>query len=636
MIKKISKSIEFRLAALAVLALTLLSGSVIVMGLLLENGKANIAAFDHIHSLQKYENEQRMAIQHVEALAKSAESSEFHSAARARGELKHELHAISANSREQKFPKSETASIEPHRKIRQRLKTVLTSYSVATSKVTAALTASEQLSANDAAALDAATAMALKELADIDADLSDTLNAAIGDVKQSYAWTVVPLLAVFFSGIVLVAAVAIFFKKIVSSARSHSTALEGLANDDWSVKVSGSDVGGELGDVTNAIVRLQEKMRTWQANDAKYAEAHENFLSSFVVALQNFSDGDLRFRINEKYSDEYEPIRQTFNEAAEKVEKSIATIVVRAAQLREGSSRMLSASDELSRHTEEQASSLEETSASMEEMAATVRQTANNAVEASKSANSMLETATVAGDVTSKAVRAMEKIENSSKQVTDIVDLIEDIAFQTNILALNAAVEAARAGDSGKGFAVVANEVRALSQRSSQALKDVKELIDSSNHSVAEGVDLVRRAENSLAEIAGSTETAANLVREIASASQEQAAGIEQVTTAVTSMDHMTQQNAALVQETTAALHSAQSGIQHLDEIVSNFRTKNEEDLLDEDLLEKARQPLALHAKTGATKRDFPTAKQPVERTTIQGNGTSDGATALDAGWTEF
>ena len=176
-----------------------------------------------------------------------------------------------------------------------------------------------------------------------------------------------------------------------------------------------------------------------------------------------------------------------------------------------------------------------------------------------------------------KAIAAMGKIEDSSRQIGDIVGLIQEIAFQTNLLALNAAVEAARAGEAGKGFAVVANEVRALAQRAGQASKDIKGLIINSDNQVREGVALVKQAGSSLGEIVASAKKVATFVSEIAAATQEQSSGIEQVSKAVTGMDQMTQQNAALVEETNAALHSAQSQIDELRKVVSFFQMRDAE-----------------------------------------------------------
>jgi methyl-accepting chemotaxis protein len=213
----------------------------------------------------------------------------------------------------------------------------------------------------------------------------------------------------------------------------------------------------------------------------------------------------------------------------------------------------------------------------MEELSATVRQNADNAQEANKASAAARDAAVGGGEISGKAVESMTKIEESSRQITEIVGLIQEIAFQTNLLALNAAVEAARAGDAGKGFAVVANEVRALAQRSSQASKDIKTLIVDSDDKVRAGAEMVKQAGGALEEIVESVKSVADFVSEIAAASQEQASGIDQVSRSITNLDEITQQNAALVEETTAALHSAQSQVDDLRQAVAFFKTGDED-----------------------------------------------------------
>jgi methyl-accepting chemotaxis protein len=209
----------------------------------------------------------------------------------------------------------------------------------------------------------------------------------------------------------------------------------------------------------------------------------------------------------------------------------------------------------------------------MEELSTTVRQNAENAQEANQVSEAARDVANAGSGVAEKAISAMSGIEESSRQITDIVGLIQEIAFQTNLLALNASVEAARAGDAGKGFAVVANEVRALAQRAATASKDIKALITNSDDQVKDGVELVNEAGASLGEIVSSVKKVADFVSEIAAASQEQSAGIDQVSNAITNMDEMTQQNAALVEETTGAIQSAVSQVEDLRQAVGFFRT---------------------------------------------------------------
>ena len=230
----------------------------------------------------------------------------------------------------------------------------------------------------------------------------------------------------------------------------------------------------------------------------------------------------------------------------------LVDIKTAASEVNNASSEISASTTDLSQRTEEQASSLEETSASMEEMSATVKKNAENAQQANQSANETAAVADRGGAVVSQAVTAMSKIEESSRKISDIISVIDEIARQTNLLALNAAVEAARAGEAGRGFAVVASEVRSLAQRSSQAAKDIKDLITNSSSQVQEGVQLVNRTGTSLTEIVESIKKVAQIVADIAVASNEQATGIDQINTALNQMDEVTQQNSALVEENAA------------------------------------------------------------------------------------
>ena len=243
-----------------------------------------------------------------------------------------------------------------------------------------------------------------------------------------------------------------------------------------------------------------------------------------------------------------------------------------AHEVTNASSEISTSTTDLSQRTEEQAASLEETSASMEQISATVKKNAENAQEANQSAMSTREVAGRGGEVVAKAVDAMAMIDDSSRKMSDIIGVIDEIARQTNLLALNAAVEAARAGEAGRGFAVVASEVRSLAQRSSQAAKDIKDLITNSNGQVQEGVGLVNKAGTALTEIVESIERVTQIVSEIATASAEQSTGIEEVNKALAQMDEMTQQNSALVEENAATAKTLEQQAFAMDERVAFFR----------------------------------------------------------------
>ncbi len=267
-----------------------------------------------------------------------------------------------------------------------------------------------------------------------------------------------------------------------------------------------------------------------------------------------------------------------------------------AAQLSKGN-------DDLSQRTQEQASALEETASSMEEMTATVKQNADNARQANQLAAGARSQAERGGAVVQRAVSAMEEINGSSRKISDIISVIDEIAFQTNLLALNAAVEAARAGEQGRGFAVVASEVRSLAQRSASAAKEIKDLINDSVEKVSAGTGLVDDSGKALAEIMESVKKVSDIVAEIAAASEEQASGIEQVNTAVTQMDSTTQQNAALVEEAASAAKSMEQQAQRLIADISFFRTASQA------RVEHAPQPAAAVAAPAAIKPLRPAAR---------------------------
>jgi methyl-accepting chemotaxis protein len=335
--------------------------------------------------------------------------------------------------------------------------------------------------------------------------------------------------------------------------------IEAAACGDFSRRI---DLSGKSG----LAAKLGEGVNTWADNiSAAFGQ-----VSEVMSALAN---GDVTRRMEGDYRGDLAQLKSEINRMADGISSVVSRIVGAAATVQGATHEIGSGVTDLAERTEQQASALEETAASMEQMSATVRQNALNAQEANRAATSTRDLAIGGGEIAGRAVAAMSRIEDSSRQITEIVDLIEEIAFQTNILALNAAVEAARAGEAGRGFAVVANEVRALSQRSSQALKDIKTQIASSDASVKAGVDLVKQAGMSLGEIVESVKRVAGLVAEIASASQEQSSGIEQVSRAIGSMDQMTQQNASLVEETNSALNSAQAQVDDLQSAVSFFKT---------------------------------------------------------------
>lgn len=290
------------------------------------------------------------------------------------------------------------------------------------------------------------------------------------------------------------------------------------------------------------------------------------------TATDAVASGDLTHRITANYEGRFAELKDNTNRTAEQLAEIVSQIQSATGEIENASSEITSGTMDLSSRTEQAASNLEETAASTEEMAATVKQNAENAKSASGLAGSADQSAKTGGEVVEQAITAMAGIEESAGKITDIISVIDEIAFQTNLLALNASVEAARAGEAGKGFAVVAQEVRQLAQRSAQAASDIKTMIQNSNGQVKQGVELVNQAGNALSEILGSIGKVAGIVGEIASASQEQADGVQEINGSITSMDEMTQQNSALVEESTAAAKALGDQAGRLTELMNFFK----------------------------------------------------------------
>jgi len=320
----------------------------------------------------------------------------------------------------------------------------------------------------------------------------------------------------------------------------------------------------------------EDRRRHVEAERRQREAEQADALGAFAAALDRLAGGDLRCRLERALSPAYEGLRRDFNGAVGRLQTAMQSVAQSTRDVGTGADEIRRASDDLARRTEQQAATLEETAAALDEITNTVRKTAAGARTAQEAVTAASEDAAGSTLVLRETVAAMAGIESQSRQIASTIGVIDEIAFQTNLLALNAGVEAARAGDAGRGFAVVASEVRALAQRSAEAAKSITALIRDSGAQVARGVRLVDDTALALERIAAQVTRLRGLIGEIAGAAAEQATGLGQVNVAVSQMDQVTQQNAAMVEETTAASNQLAHEVKGLNELLGQFRTVEE------------------------------------------------------------
>jgi methyl-accepting chemotaxis protein len=345
--------------------------------------------------------------------------------------------------------------------------------------------------------------------------------------------------------------------------------------------------------------------------------------SALAVGMKALASGDLTYQINEPVSEDFEALRDDFNSAVKQLGDTLAAVAASTRTIDGGTREISAGTEDLSKRTEQQAASLEETAAALDQITVNVTNSTQRAEEAREIAMRAKSSATRSGEVVAQAVDAMNRIEGSSNQISNIIGVIDEIAFQTNLLALNAGVEAARAGEAGKGFAVVAQEVRELAQRSAQAAKEIKGLIQNSAGEVGNGVKLVRETGEALKAIENLILSINDHMNAIATSAREQSSGLSEVNTAVNQMDHVTQQNAAMVEESNAASASLAMESARLSDMIARFK------------LSQGWQQPSLSATPRAASPAIATSRTPtpVRRATP----ISHGNTALKADeWTEF
>ncbi|APG84763.1 methyl-accepting chemotaxis protein [Sinorhizobium americanum] len=407
------------------------------------------------------------------------------------------------------------------------------------------------------------------------------------------AWQVGGILAAAALAILL-AALAIV-RSVVRPVEKLKVAMQAIADEDISSEVPETDRGDEIGQMAKVLLvlrdsvkeRLELRSREVEQQDRLNAERRGNeelqrstaatqaeAMEALGAALERLASGDLTAEVG-RIAPEYGKLKHDFNTAVAALRDVIGSIS-HSTEIVHGSAGDISeAANNLARRTEQQAAALEETAAALDEITSTVRHASDRAVEARDMVNETKASAAKSGGIVRNAIDAMGRIEDSSSRISQIIGVIDEIAFQTNLLALNAGVEAARAGEAGRGFAVVAQEVRELAQRSAGAAKEIKDLIGTSVKEVGAGVELVRSTGDALMEIEALVNKVNEQVASIATAAREQATGLQEVNTAVNSMDQMTQQNAAMVEETTAASQVLAQESRELKTLLDRFRLRD-------------------------------------------------------------
>ncbi|AKI00798.1 methyl-accepting chemotaxis protein [Hoeflea sp. IMCC20628] len=402
------------------------------------------------------------------------------------------------------------------------------------------------------------------------------------------------LLAGAVSILIFLAGLSLFRKRAIVPLTDMKNYMWVLANGDYSVAVPHASRKDEIGQMAQSVAHFRQTAieriaakdqleneeadrQRLEANAAETKAAADQdrvrVIEALTTGLEHLSAGNLGYRIHETFAPDYEKLRTVFNVSIGSLGQTIQEISLTTDSVRLASAEIGAAADNLSQRTEQQAASLEETAAALDEITSAVKSSALRAEEASDMVGQAKTGAEDSGKVVQTAISAMEKIADSSKRISQIISVIDDIAFQTNLLALNAGVEAARAGDAGRGFAVVAQEVRELAQRSASAAKEIKTLIHTSSTQVGTGVSLVNETGSALGKIETQVVQINDLIRAIVTGAREQSASLAEINAAINQMDQVTQQNAAMVEQTNAATQGLSGEAVKLDSLVARFDT---------------------------------------------------------------
>ncbi|MEL6840132.1 MAG: methyl-accepting chemotaxis protein [Pseudomonadota bacterium] len=403
-------------------------------------------------------------------------------------------------------------------------------------------------------------------------------RGSLYQVLDAFVWRSIVMVTI--AALASVAVGYLVAASITKPLNAFASAMQGISDEDYDTHISGLDRGDEIGSLSRSLQNFRDKLIASRAASTLVAEnraQQAEVVTALGQGLKRLASGDLSVRLETEFPEEYERLRSDFNATITNMNELVHMIVENADEIHARVAEISASSDDLSHRTENQAATLEQTAAALDELTSSVREAAESASEVERVVTGARKDAEESGQVVSEAVEAMSMIRKSSNEISQIIGVIDDIAFQTNLLSLNAGVEAARAGDAGRGFAVVASEVRALAQRSSEAAKQIKSLITSSSEQVETGVGLVGRTGDALGSIIQRVGDIDTLVTGIAAGSREQSVGLGEINVGMSQLDQVTQQNAAMVEQATAVATTLKHEAATLNQTMSRFKLEDVE-----------------------------------------------------------